>query len=47
VLYAIDRSGDLRYREQLDLRGAAPRPVLGRDGTIYVVSASGQVQAWR
>ncbi|MFI5308539.1 MAG: PQQ-binding-like beta-propeller repeat protein [Polyangiales bacterium] len=46
VLYAIDRDGDLRYREQLDLRGAG-RPVLGADGTIYVVSRAGQVQAWR
>jgi outer membrane protein assembly factor BamB len=46
VLYAIDRGGDLRWRQPLELRGVG-RPVLAADGTIYVVARSGQVEAWR
>jgi outer membrane protein assembly factor BamB len=46
TLYAIDHKGDLRWRVGLDLRGAG-RPVLGADGTLYLVSRGGQLQAFR
>ncbi len=46
VLYAIDREGELRWRQALGVRGAG-RPVLGSDGTIYVVSRGGRIEAWR
>jgi len=46
TLYAIDRSGELRWRRGLGVRDAG-RPVLARDGTVYVVSRGGQIQALR
>lgn len=46
TLYAIDRDGDLRFRQALDLRSAG-RPVLAADGTIYVVARGGEIEAWR
>jgi outer membrane protein assembly factor BamB len=46
TLYAIDRDGNLRWRQALELR-AAGRPVIGADGTLYLVGRGGQVQAWR
>jgi outer membrane protein assembly factor BamB len=46
TLYAIDRHGELRWRKSIDVRTAG-RPVLARDGTVYVVSRSGDIQALR
>jgi outer membrane protein assembly factor BamB len=46
TLYAIDRHGELRWRKGIDARTAG-RPVLARDGTVYVVSRSGEIQALR
>jgi len=45
-LYAIDRAGDLRWRLDLGERGVG-RPVLGSDGTVYLVAAGGRIHAWR
>jgi outer membrane protein assembly factor BamB len=46
TLYAIDREGTLRW---LTSAGAvrAPRPVLGADGTLYILSRGGYIAAWR
>jgi outer membrane protein assembly factor BamB len=46
TLYAIDRKGELRFRHSLDAR-AGGRPVLGRDGTIYVTFRGGRIDAFR
>jgi len=46
TLYAIDRAGDLRYRQRTELIGAG-RPVLGGDGLLYLVGRGGRVEAWR
>jgi outer membrane protein assembly factor BamB len=46
TLYAIDRDGELRWRQGLGVHGAG-RPVLAANGTIYVVSRGGELQAWR
>ena len=45
-LYALEADGALRYRLALRARDVG-RPVLGGDGTIYLVTRSGWVQAWR
>jgi hypothetical protein len=45
-LVAIDGSGTIVWR--VDINGAThAAPVLGADGTIYVVKAGGSIQAWR
>jgi outer membrane protein assembly factor BamB len=46
TLYAVAHDGELLFRRALGVRGAG-RPVLGSDGTVYVVSHSGQIEAWR
>jgi hypothetical protein len=46
TLYAIDRDGELRWRQALDVRGVG-RPVLGQNGTLFLVARGGVVQAWR
>jgi outer membrane protein assembly factor BamB len=46
TLHAIDRDGELRYRVMAGARGAG-RPVLGPDGTVYLVSRDGRLQAFR
>lgn len=45
-LYAIDQKGELRWRVDLGERGVG-RPVLGADGTVYLVAAGGRIHAWR
>jgi len=45
-LYAIARDGELRYRAPTGLRGAG-RPVLGADGSVYLVGRGGEIAAWR
>jgi outer membrane protein assembly factor BamB len=45
-LHAIDRDGELRYRVVTGASGAG-RPVLGPDGTVYIVSRDGRLQAFR
>ena len=46
TLYAIDRKGELRWRQAIDARGLG-RPVLGQNGTLFLVARGGVVQAWR
>jgi outer membrane protein assembly factor BamB len=46
TLYAIDRAGELRWRQTLGLRNTG-RPVLAQDGVLIVVARSGVIQAWR
>jgi outer membrane protein assembly factor BamB len=46
TLYAIDRDGAIRWRQSLELRSIG-RPVLGADGTLFLVGRGGQAQAWR
>jgi outer membrane protein assembly factor BamB len=45
-LLAIDPSGNVVWRVSLEARAQAA-PVLGPDGTVYVATARGTVQAWR
>ena len=45
-MLAISRDGALLWQVDVDDRTEAP-PVLGADGTIYVTSRRGLVQAWR
>lgn len=46
TLYAIDAGGELRWLLPADALRAA-RPVLGRDGTLYVVFRGGLIAAYR
>ncbi len=45
-LLAIDGSGDVVWRVPVE-EPADAAPVLGADGTIYVVTNRGSLQAWR
>lgn len=46
TLYAIDRGGELRWLLPAEALRAA-RPVLSRDGTLFIVSRGGLVAAYR
>jgi hypothetical protein len=46
TLYAIARDGTLLWRQRTEL-SAPGRPVLGADGTIYLVGRGGRLEAWR
>ncbi len=46
VMYAVDAQGVILWRAHVRVRGA-PRPILGRQGVIYLVSAGGTLDAWR
>ena len=46
TLYAIDHSGELRWRVATEMR-AGGRPVMGADGTLYLVGRGGRIEAWR
>jgi outer membrane protein assembly factor BamB len=45
-LLAIDPSGNVVWEVSLQARAQAA-PILGPDGTIYVATARGTIQAWR
>ncbi len=45
-LVAVDPGGNVLWRADLESRGQAA-PVLGADGTVYVATARGSIEAWR
>jgi len=46
TLYAIARDGSLLWRQRTEL-SMPGRPVLGADGTLYLVGRGGLLEAWR